>query len=397
MKTIDLREWTGHGSIHLESAQIEALATTDAFVLRPDPAFPRHWFVGAKQFVGVTQFGELELRVAPKIGVDRLLELLLTAQDLIRWDDTIRPDLGESPDLIGVIASSFAAHASDALRQGLLNGYRSVEDALPAVRGRILAGAQLARRAGLPLPVELAYDEFTPDVVENQLLAGATRLLLRLHSVPAVVRNQLRRIDLQMFDVAGIRPSSAPPTVSFTRLNGRYRTAVALARLVLQSCSLEEIVGSQAGIGFLVDMNRLFEDVVGNGLSPFLDRSGVRLELQKPLSLDSHGRLSIRPDIVCRSRQGIVLAVADVKYKQPDLSDVSTNDVYQALAYASRFGLETVHLIYASPPPYEHLKIGDVNVTLSSINLDTSASERSTQLANLAKRLIATNPNSHAS
>jgi 5-methylcytosine-specific restriction enzyme subunit McrC len=38
----------------------------------------------------------------------------------------------------------------------------------------------LRRRFGLPLPVEIRYDEFPTDIAENQLLRAAADRMLRL-------------------------------------------------------------------------------------------------------------------------------------------------------------------------------------------------------------------------
>lgn len=59
----------------------------------------------------------------------------------------------------------------------------------------------------------------------------------------------------------------------------------------------------------------------------------------------------------------------DVKYKQPDDKAVLISDVYQAVAYANRFDLTAVTLVYAGPPPYERLTIGDVTVALDWVDL----------------------------
>ena len=48
---------------------------------------------------------------------------------------------------------------------GLLHGHCTEEDALLTVRGRIRLGDQIRRRFGIPLPVEVRYDEFTHDIL----------------------------------------------------------------------------------------------------------------------------------------------------------------------------------------------------------------------------------------
>ena len=47
---------------------------------------------------------------------------------------------------------------------GLLQGYRHEEEALHTVRGRIRFNDQVNRRFGVPLLLEVAFDEFTEDI-----------------------------------------------------------------------------------------------------------------------------------------------------------------------------------------------------------------------------------------
>lgn len=388
MIRISLPEWGRSEGLVLDDDELAGLLGSDAVSVRPSLHERHRWVVNAKQFVGVAQFGQLELRIMPKVGVHRLMELLAPSQDRIQWDPSVSPLQEHSDDLISVISAAFAARCTELLHQGLLHGYRGVTDALPAVRGRIETSVQVARRSGLALPVELSFDEFTPDVVENQLLAGALRQLLRSAELPLAIRNQLRRLELQLVGVAPIRPSRNPPSVSFTRLNDRYRPAVELARLILRASSLDERTGTTAGVGFLIDMNRVFEDVVGDGICRALDPRVFAVDLQREHRLDDDGRLKIRPDVICRSADRQVVAVADVKYKQPDLREVSPQDVYQVLTYVHRFGLDEVHLVYASPPPFDRLRVGGVEVVLSWIDLSRPGQERDTQLRSLADALV---------
>ena len=59
----------------------------------------------------------------------------------------------------------------------LLRGYRREEDALNTVRGQIRFADQVGRRYGLPLPIEVAYDEYTEDIEQNRLLKTAIHRL----------------------------------------------------------------------------------------------------------------------------------------------------------------------------------------------------------------------------
>ena len=52
------------------------------------------------------------------------------------------------------------------------------------VRGRIRFAGQIRQRFGIPLPIEVRYDEFTDDITENQLVKAAVMRLggMRLRS-----------------------------------------------------------------------------------------------------------------------------------------------------------------------------------------------------------------------
>jgi 5-methylcytosine-specific restriction enzyme subunit McrC len=382
----EVPEWGTLSDLTLTEGEIAALATSDAFDLRPDPRSPSRWRVTARQFVGVARFGDLEIRVRPKVAVHRLLELLCSSLDRVQWRDE-DTTWAESDDLLAVVAGSFAAHAERALRTGLLQGYRTIEDRMLTVRGRIATGRQVSRNPGLPIPVEVTYDDYTTDVIENQLLAGAGRVLLRLPGVPALLRSRLRRLEFQLVDVKPTRPNPNPPDVTWTRLNERYRTSITLARLILRSCAMEdEPARMTTAIGFLIDMNKVFEDVVGQGIREALGAQGFTVELQASHHLDDERRMQIRPDVIIRSASQPV-AVADIKYKSPS-DGLPPNDVYQAISYATRFDLSRATLIYASPEAVSRLSVGGMQIGVKHVDLSDPPDRRGQAISVCARSLV---------
>jgi len=179
------------------------------------------------------------------------------------------------------------------------------------------------------------------------------------------------------------------PRVAWTRLNDRYRPAITLARLILMSSSLDiEGNPTASSDAFLVDMNKVFEDVVGLGLHEVLEGTGLRVLLQHTDHLDYHRHVDIRPDIVVRDISGSVAAVADIKYKRPSTEKVSPGDVYQAVAYATRYGLDRVALIFAEPPPVPELRVGKITVRLLSVDLSATPLERQYAMAAIAQEWL---------
>jgi 5-methylcytosine-specific restriction enzyme subunit McrC len=380
---IELTEWGTAAGVVLNDQHIAALARSDAFNLRPDPDEPGRWCVSSKQHVGAFHAGDLEIRVTPKVPVHRLLELLCTSLERIQWEDR-DTEWSASDDFLTIVARSFVTHAERVLRRGLVQGYVTVDESLLGVRGRVAMGRQLRRQTGLTIPVEVTYDDYTTDVTENQLLAGAGRLLLRLPRLPADVAARLRRLEYLLLDITPTPPSPTPPKVTWTRLNQRYRLAVALARLILRSCSIET-AGAQSVIAtaFLVDMNQVFEDVVAVGIRGTLQPLGLAVDLQRPDHLDDRRLVQIRTDVLVRDGARPV-AVADAKYKRPASDGLSNSDIYQAVSYATRYGLDTCTLIYAEEAPVTALTVGPVMIRLTWLDLSQSAADRSEAIAKLA-------------
>ena len=119
------------------------------------------WLVGPDGKVGVARVAGIELWVKPKLDIQRLFFLLGYALDGKGWRDEDLA-LAEAPDLFTALAEAFARQADRALQQGLIQGYRVVEEALPVLRGRLREGEQMRRRYGLAVPIEaVSYTHLT--------------------------------------------------------------------------------------------------------------------------------------------------------------------------------------------------------------------------------------------
>ncbi len=384
--TIELSEWGARGNLELGADAVRALANAKQFEIAPDREVSGRWRLSATRYVGVATISGHTIRVAPKIPVHRLFELLTHTMQLVEW----RADAADwevSNDLVSVIAASFLDNAERALRGGMLQGYVTVDEDLYSVRGRIDFGRLSGRPRELPVPVAVTYDDYTTDVLENQLLAGAGSVLLRLGTLTPALTRRLRRLEFQLVDITPTRPSASPAEVRWTRLNDRYRSAVALARLILQSTAFDfEGEGSSRGSTLLVNMDRVFEDVVGRGIDRALVPMGFSVDLQHRAHLDHEKRIDIRPDVVVSSGTDVV-AVADLKNKRT--GTISPNDVYQAVGYATRFRLTEVSLVYPEPPPYEEVLVGDVRVRLLCVDISLPPAQRQHAVMHVAETLVA--------
>ena len=246
-----------------------------------------------------------------------------------------------------------------------------------------------------PLRRQLGAQDHAACVDGQQTLGDCIRLVNRIPygDDARVVHQDVHRAELAFHCVEKLSKRlvirHVDPRVAWTRLNDRYRPAITLARLILMSSSLDiEGNPTASSDAFLVDMNKVFEDVVGLGLHEVLEGTGLRVLLQHTDHLDYHRHVDIRPDIVVRDISGSVAAVADIKYKRPSTEKVSPGDVYQAVAYATRYGLDRVALIFAEPPPVPELRVGKITVRLLSVDLSATPLERQYAMAAIAQEWL---------
>ncbi|MHB1536584.1 MAG: McrC family protein, partial [Acidimicrobiales bacterium] len=199
---------------------------------------------------------------------------------------------------------------------------------------------------GLPLPLALRYDDHRADIAENQLLRAAAGRLLQLPGVTAAVRGRLRSLRGLLVDVGDVVPGAPLPDWRPTRLNARYDDALWLAGIVLGGGAVGHEAGALRMDGFLVDVYQVFEDFVTATLAAALERHGGHCVAQDRWWLDEEAEVDIRPDLVWRV-EARPAAVIDAKYKAERPAGFPQADLYQALAYATAYGLDRAHLVYA--------------------------------------------------
>ncbi|MEV0726238.1 restriction endonuclease [Micromonospora purpureochromogenes] len=343
--------------------------------------------VGAARIIAGDE--HVELHVRPKVGIARLLWLLGYARDPRGWR---AEPVGLAPehDLVSAMAVAFATAASQALAPGLLQGYRTVEEALPLVRGRLREADQLRARPGLALPVEVRYDDYNPDVPENQILLSAVRRLHRLPGVPPATRNALHRIAAALADVTPLTAGAPIPKTMPNRFNNRYQPALRLARLILAGASIEHSHGSTLAAGFVFDLNTVFEDWLTTALRLAVEtRYGGTVTGQHQMHLDHDHRLPlVRPDITWWDGPHC-LAIVDAKYKSPG-NTPPRDDIYQMLAYCTTLNLTRGHLVYASagaePVTYQ-LRGSGLHIVVHRVDLSTPVTHLHQQIEKIVEAI----------
>ncbi len=265
MRQIDLQEYQQSEAVELTRDERDELRDVlPSLAVEPAEGLDGAYWLKPGSTVGAVEIGDLSVLIRPKIGIPQLLSLACYAMGVFKSQEERLFDFKEEaetpPDTLAIALSAAARRA---FSRGLLHGYRTEEEALHTVRGRIRFADQIRQRFGIPLPIEVRYDEFTDDITENQLVKAAAIRLggMRLRSQQA--RRNLGWIAAMLENVSSVEsfPKDVPD-VRFDRINEHYRGVVGLSRLILRHSAFESERGTARAAGFLMDMNTLFQEFV---------------------------------------------------------------------------------------------------------------------------------------
>ncbi len=359
MRQISLREWERKDDVALTVAERDALIAlrvedgqTDrkARVITVEPVVGTQdrYNLRPNSIIGAVEIGDLSVLIKPKIEIRQVLALACygIGNGAVKFQTD---DFGfdQADALHDFLAIALAFQARKAFARGLLHGYRTEEEALYTVRGRIRFDDQLRRRFGVPFPVEVRYDEFTADVLANQLVKAAAYRLRRARLRSSKARRDLGWVASMLDDVSlcEFAPKDVP-SVRYDRLNEHYRGVVELSRLILRHGAFESGRGEIRASGFLMDMNVVFQEFVTQALREALGVSATafREKYIHTLAYGQHVRL--RPDLTWFEGNRCVF-VGDAKYKRITDHRVPNADLYQLLAYTIAEDLPGGLLIYA--------------------------------------------------
>ena len=401
MRPICLREYVTSAPLRLSAGQRDALGeTVPSLNIEPAPGRTGAYRLTPGSTIGAVEIGDLSVAIRPKLDISRVLFLASYAPGAFKRQEK-RFEFAEEHTLVEALALALEAAARRAFARGLLHGYRTEEEALHTVRGRILVAEQIRRRFGVPVPIEVRYDEFTEDILANRLVKAAAGLLGRMRIRLPRARNGLRWIGAMLGNVAPVRYApSEVPEVTFDRLNEHYREVVGLARLILRHRAFEADRGGVRAAGFLMDMNTVFQEFITEALREELRVAAHTLCSDRELTgrrriylddSDDGGAIRLKPDLTWWDGPTCTF-VGDAKYKNADGGRVPNADLYQLLAYATALDLPGGLLVYARGEAAERtyqVRYAGKRLEVAAVDLAGSIEELRASIGGLAERVWA--------
>jgi len=344
MRFIELGEYRS-ATIDIDSDLCDRLI--DVAGPRLDVRVARHGRVEirANSNVGVISVDDLVIRVRPKVPLANLFHMLGVDTSTWTWGKDASAFGAGSDDLAAATVALFARSVETLCAWGLQHGYVAQEERLSGIRGRVDMTASM-RRSWERSPIPCRFDEFVPDIFENQALFAGIAAARKVPGIPGRLGAHLRLLEDQ-FAAVRRRSITQAQIMSWkpNRSTRRYRTAMTLVGILLGQRDLIDRDRDVTAASFTLDMNVLFERYIITGLAR-RSPEPLLVGYQHGMHLDRGRRVAVAADLVVTPRSGgPPVLVGDTKYKLND-GVGKASDHYQLLAYATILGLDHGVLIY---------------------------------------------------
>ena len=278
-------------------------------------------------------------------------------------DQCEQPGGGAQGDrnLLDLVCLLLADESEMVVRQGVLQDYVEHEDALAALRGRLLVDRQVRMRYGQVNEVECRLDELEADIAENRILAAGLAVAARV-CADVAIKARVRRLAAAFAELCSVAQGAAEAAepMEYTRRNNHYAAEHVWARLLLAQHGIHDLYapGTPLTQAFLLDMNVLFERFIAQALEDSASGTPFRVDRQSStgsIIVDALTRRTytrVRPDLLVRHGERDDTYPIDTKYKLYDERHVAPADIYQAFLYAFAFysghGPRQASLVYPS-------------------------------------------------
>lgn len=314
--------------------------------------------VTTRSYVGILPLGPVTLHIRPKLAglnAPAMAALLRYALGLDALDRDPGPADApmEEAGFADLLALVLLGEVNVLLRAGLLRDYETLSGWRSAPRGKLNI-TELARhplRARTTFAVPCRYAERTANNPLNRLLVATLNALRPLVSDNGVTFDLHARAALleELCTAVSLTEGLwAEAAADLDRRSQHYRPLVEIAALVLAGLGLTvDEAGYLAPLGgFLLDMNRLFEQAVARLLVEYAAPT-LRVTAQDQRdtayrwATNPHNwrRPRLRPDLVITDAvTGAPRLILDTKYKPLGTVRPSPADLYQLTLYSLSFG-----------------------------------------------------------
>lgn len=303
--------------------------------------------------VGVIQLSSARIEILPKLAIDSesdqknreaLLNMLVVSRTFpVQIHEATYSQLAKA-DLLQIIIEIYTKQLFKEIRRGIFKEYKVQEENSETLKGRLLVTEQVRKNAFVPIRAYCEYDTFQEDVLLNQILKKALKLIfpqIRRSSVRSdalYILNMLKNVDDHKVHKSDL------DHVKFNRQNKRFQSVFKIARMIILHEMMTSRYNNESIFCILFEMNTLYESYIEACLRYIARDNNIDVFSQhdrKHLLLNvNSGRenIKLKPDFYLVGRDYELLV--DTKWKNIAHEGrllYSQADLYQMYAYVTSY------------------------------------------------------------
>ena len=318
-----------------------------------------------QNFVGTIPLDDIQIEILPKIPLVennieaekiRFLEIL---QSIDYFKEKIfsnsKIEITDT-SILEIFIHLFIEEVEKIIKKGLIYRYVDKNENFNVFKGKLDINNHIKYNFSHKEKFFMKFDEFSVDSLENITIKLTIQKLKKI-SVNLKNKENLNKIGYY-FENISILESSIENLkyLTFDRMNVYYRNAIQWAKIFLNNQS-SSIFSTNNGEmpSILFPMETIFENYIANKLVNIIQEKSynqLTIKVQdnscsifSSISLNNvkidNNILRIRPDIVIKNKDAKEIFILDTKWKilnkLDDKFKISTEDVYQMLAYVKTY------------------------------------------------------------
>ncbi|NEW62319.1 restriction endonuclease [Granulicatella sp. zg-ZJ] len=321
--------------------------------------------VTIKNYVGLIQMNSgYQIQILPKISFDSgedtgnketkriFLKMLKSMKDFpskVFNDSSLKVD---RMNLYEIFINMYLQEVRQLVKRGIKSAYVGQEDNLKFYKGKLLTSQHIKTNMAHRERFYVAYDEFHPNRSENKLVKAT---LLKLQKLTTSTENS-KEIKQLLTTFEMVEPSTNYTKdfsqVKIDRNTKDYEMLMQWSKVFLMNKSFTTFSGKNTSRALLFPMESVYESYVVQQIKKVLGPAGWEVSSQDKgyyLFMDPRRQFALRPDIVCKRGDRIV--IMDTKWKSLINSEhanygISQSDMYQMYAYSKKYETSEIWLLY---------------------------------------------------
>jgi 5-methylcytosine-specific restriction enzyme subunit McrC len=302
------------------------------------------------QFVGVIQVDGITIEIHPKADKEDednkwkgvLIKMLKACGRLKAESSGVANVKRQHLNLLEVYFELFLLEVESLLRRGVIKKYRKQTYNTKALKGKLEFAGHIRHNAIHKERFYTTHQVYDSNHLLHQVLYKALTIVdqftmgTRLNDLSNRVLLNFPKVDSKTITTQQIN------SITLNRKSSSYTGALELARLIILNYSPDISSGKEKMLSLLFDMNVLWEEYILKQLQKAC--YGTAIEVSGQESKSFWGSNSLKPDVVLR--KGSQTFIIDTKWKRPNKSSASVNDLRQMYAYCRFWDAEKALLLY---------------------------------------------------